>query len=190
MKRSTLICIINLFVVINLFSLTTYEEFEKLPMQQKIDTIISEYENEIWLGLGFAIKSETIYQHTTEALLYIVSLLEKHEAKPVGTSDNVVYILNQLVFDFYQEDKYNNEKIVTDSIKEILAKNYERLIDAYLNTYKLIDSMLVTLDLCYIRYAGISMPETSFQWYVSLYDKYTSRGYKELKINYDELKKR
>ena len=179
--------ILNLiFLVYFANGISSITEFEALSPNEKVNTILKEYEGNKWfnLRLDFSRKSTRIADQKNETLPYIISLLKEIDLQPYDSGKNEFEILDNIILlNLFQLNKLEKYELVE------LGNVYTLLLDKYLKTYKKIDIVSLLLHAGKLKFIKGQWVSLSKEWIKEVYKIYSEMGYEDLRIDYEEIEK-
>lgn len=152
------------------------EKFEKLSGTEMVDRLLLEYQAEevsVQIPLDFMRKVDLVATKKAQTHPYILDIFKSYELKPLGYSNNILYVLNTAFFSEIEE-----------GIWEQLIPEYVKKIDTYLKTYQRIDKALYSFEIQLWIMHGRPDSERIIlnSWGDDAYKRYTEMGYRDLTI--------
>lgn len=164
----------------------TLEEYRQLSASEQLETMIEVYgfDKNFARRLQFDQWYDILMEHPEEIKLLLIDSIKTYKALPVKEKDKRFAITHYvLLHDFL----IPYGKLTVCERKKVLDI-YNKKINEYLATYKLIDNTSVMLSVTIRTLETAIYVPPNLAYAEELYKKYKDLGYEDLSINYDELK--
>lgn len=171
-----------MILIINNLYADVLEDFRYLSVDEKIQRILEEYRYEKnWTRLRFAQYASILAENPEESIPVLFKCLENLPMLPLTEDDKAYQLVDYILWRRF----HMNGNLLKQSELNKLATIYQRKIYEYLETYKVVDIMIVLTEtqIELIKYNRNIISNLNIGQI--LYEKYTQLGYKDLQLVYE-----
>ena len=191
--KKIIILFFTILIINNLFA-DEFDDFRNLPALDKVQKILEEYRynKNFAYRLKFSRYATILTENPRENIPILFKYLNDMPMLPLAESmndnaDNAYEIIDEILWRYF----HMNNKLLNRKELNSLAEIYQQKINECLDTYRIVDVIIVLAESqieAITGKQGYGEAKGFRNMADTLYKKYTKLGYKDLRIDYTNLR--